>query len=290
MAERTSTLHDYGEPEMTRRWDGLRCASVRWDVAAESEAWARQPEHLLMVTLSGSLRTAAETEGERRYEGTDFAGATTLVPATRRRWTRHGAGSLSYAVIWLDPAHLHAMDGADGLGDTGRIELTAFTNRPDPFVGQVARALVGEPRPADRLFADALATALTLHLVRNYSTVAPARPRERPALTGRPLRDVLDHVHAHLGDDLRLAVLARLAGMDRHRFGHAFKAATGSSPHRYVMERRLEAAARLLRERPDMPIADIAYGVGMSSQSHLTTAFRRRYGTTPRAYRREVRA
>jgi AraC family transcriptional regulator len=102
---------------------------------------------------------------------------------------------------------------------------------------------------------------------------------------------VLDHIHGNLGEDLRLDGLAAVAGMDRHHFARAFKAATGTPPHRYVTERRLELAARLLRERADPPhaIADIAYRVGLSSQSHLTTAFRRRYGATPHAYRRAHR-
>jgi AraC family transcriptional regulator len=73
--------------------------------------------------------------------------------------------------------------------------------------------------------------------------------------------------------------------MDRHHFGKAFKAATGLPPHRYVMEQRVARATELLAGS-DLPIAEIAHVVGMSSQSHLTNVFRRLVGDTPHSYRR----
>ncbi|MFD0202954.1 MULTISPECIES: helix-turn-helix transcriptional regulator [Saccharothrix] len=72
--------------------------------------------------------------------------------------------------------------------------------------------------------------------------------------------------------------------MGRDRFGRAFKAATGTSPHRYVTQRRVERAAELLA-RTDLPIAEIALRVGLASQSRLTTVFRTAIGATPHTYR-----
>jgi AraC family transcriptional regulator len=63
-----------------------------------------------------------------------------------------------------------------------------------------------------------------------------------------------------------------------------FKAAIGTSPHQYVLERRVSRARQLLRDTA-WPIAEVAVAVGFSSQSHLSTWFRRIVGVSPAAYR-----
>jgi AraC family transcriptional regulator len=262
-----------------RQWNGLRLELARWEVGAATEGFTRLPEHLLFVTFSGvTARTEAVLEGGQRYVGADFPGAITFIPAHHERRARHHDGLLDYAAIRLDRQPPLPEESIDYLG---------FTNQPDTFVQQVALALREEavaPGPGGSLLVDSLSTALALHLVRRYSTAARRQPRSRPALTGGRLARIVGYVHDNLASDLRLAALARLAGMDVHQFGRAFKAATGRSPHRYVMECRVDRAAELLTHTT-VPISDIAYRVGMSSQSHLTTAFRRATGTTPYAYR-----
>ena len=116
-------------------------------------------------------------------------------------------------------------------------------------------------------------------VVRQHVPQATCRRRVGRQLAG---------IDEHLGDDLRLERLADVAGVDRHHFSRAFKKATGVPPHRYVMERRVERATELLT-RSELPIAQIAHDVGMSSQSHLTTVFRRVVGDTPLGYRKARR-
>jgi AraC family transcriptional regulator len=142
---------------------------------------------------------------------------------------------------------------------------------------------------AGQLYVDSIASTLALHLLRTYSSLAPGRPTTAPSLSGDRLRAVVEYIDAHLGDDLRLERLAAVAGVDRHYFSRAFKKATGVPPHRYVMERRVERATELLT-RSELPIAQIAHDVGMSSQSHLTTVFRRMVGDTPLGYRKARRS
>lgn len=104
------------------------------------------------------------------------------------------------------------------------------------------------------------------------------------------LRRVIDHVDRRLaaGKEISLADLARVAGLSPHHLAHVFRRATGSSPYRYVIERRVARAAELLID-PSRSICQVAYEVGFSSQSHLTYVFRRYYRTTPAAYRRSHR-
>jgi AraC family transcriptional regulator len=261
---------------------------VRWQVTGEANGRSHRTEHQLFVTLSGSLRrTKAWVDGGHRYDGADFAGATTLIPSGLERRARYGPGTIEYASIRLDTGLLSSLEGAA----TERLELVPFTNRPDPMTHRLAVALCDEARErgaSSTLFVDSVATTLLLHLVRTSSNLEPRRmPKQakRSTLPAPTLRRVLDYVDAHLGEDLRLDALAGHAGMDRTTFGRAFKAAVGTTPHQYVLRRRLEVAAELMRAADAPPIAEIAYRVGMSSQSHLTTAFRRHYNATPHAYR-----
>ncbi|QEH38673.1 Transposon Tn10 TetD protein [Aquisphaera giovannonii] len=84
-----------------------------------------------------------------------------------------------------------------------------------------------------------------------------------------------------------MARLAQVAGLSPYHFLRVFKRATGRSPHRYIIEQRVNRAADLLRD-PRRTIVEVAYEVGFCSQSHLTVVFRRFMKTTPAAYRDEM--
>ena len=78
--------------------------------------------------------------------------------------------------------------------------------------------------------------------------------------------------------------MATAAGLSRSHFSAEFKRAFGESPHAYLLTRRLERAAALLRNT-DYPVADICFRVGLDSVGSFTSSFRRAYGKTPTAYR-----
>jgi AraC family transcriptional regulator len=137
-----------------------------------------------------------------------------------------------------------------------------------------------------RLYVEALATACTVHLLRNYGSPPGAPSLHGPGgLAPAQLRRVIEYMNTHLHQELSLLELAEAAGLSLHHFGQAFKLATGMSPHRYVIEKRVDRARELLRN-PLLSIAEIATIVGFASQSHLTVNFRRLTGLTPARFRR----
>jgi len=85
-------------------------------------------------------------------------------------------------------------------------------------------------------------------------------------------------------EPLNVDDLARAAGLSRAHFSRAFRAAFGESPHAYLLTRRLERAAALLRYT-DRTVADICMAVGLESVGSFTTSFKRSYGKTPTEYR-----
>jgi AraC-like DNA-binding protein len=79
--------------------------------------------------------------------------------------------------------------------------------------------------------------------------------------------------------------LARAARLSRAHFSREFRRAFGETPHSYLLTRRLERAAALLRNT-DRSVAEICFSVGLQSVGSFTTSFRRTYGMSPTAYRR----
>jgi AraC-like DNA-binding protein len=94
-------------------------------------------------------------------------------------------------------------------------------------------------------------------------------------------RDLAD---ARYVEPLKVDDLARAAAMSRAHFSRAFRSAFGESPHAYLLTRRLERAAALLRTT-DRSVADICFSVGLQSVGSFTTSFTHTYGRSPTAYR-----
>src|SRR5215203_545144 len=102
-----------------------------------------------------------------------------------------------------------------------------------------------------------------------------------------PARHLLrakDLADARYFEPLGVDDMAAAAGLSRAHFSREFRAAFGESPHAYLLTRRLERAAALLRTT-DRSIADICFSVGLSSVGSFTTSFTRTFGISPTAYR-----
>lgn len=137
------------------------------------------------------------------------------------------------------------------------------------------------------LYSETLAQALAMRfLLRGSSSEHTLNVSVEP-LPPRILRRVRDRIEAGLDTEVSLAALAKESGYSRAHFLRMFRAATGQTPHQYVLERRLSAAQRLLRQS-NMLLVDIALQCGFSSQTHMNDVFRKRLGITPLEYRRDI--
>ncbi|NET35111.1 MAG: helix-turn-helix transcriptional regulator [Cyanothece sp. SIO1E1] len=100
------------------------------------------------------------------------------------------------------------------------------------------------------------------------------------------LQSTIAYIHEHLDQELRLAGIAKVAGISQYYFARLFKQSTGIAPHQYVIQQRVKRAKQLLEQR-GLQIADIALECGFTSQSQLNKHFRVLTGTTPKAYRKQ---
>jgi AraC-like DNA-binding protein len=105
-----------------------------------------------------------------------------------------------------------------------------------------------------------------------------------PVPAARHLLRAKDLADARYAEPLTVATLAREAGLSPSQFSREFRRAFGETPHQYLLTRRLERAAALLRTT-DHTVADICMAVGWQSVGSFTTSFRRIHGLTPLAYR-----
>jgi transcriptional regulator GlxA family with amidase domain len=103
-------------------------------------------------------------------------------------------------------------------------------------------------------------------------------PPERHLLRARDLAD------ARYFEPLGVDDLARAAGLSRAHFSREFRCAFGEPPHAYLLTRRLERAAALLRTT-DRSVAEICFAVGLRSVGSFTTSFTRTFGVPPLGYR-----
>jgi AraC-like DNA-binding protein len=102
-----------------------------------------------------------------------------------------------------------------------------------------------------------------------------------------PARHLLrakDLADARYAEPLTVEQMARAAGLSKAHFSRQFRAAFGESPHAYLLTRRLERAAALLRTT-DRSVAEVCLAVGLTSVGSFTTSFTRMFGRSPTAYR-----
>jgi AraC family transcriptional regulator len=139
--------------------------------------------------------------------------------------------------------------------------------------------------PTGRVYGETLAEALALRFLHLGAVVPIEAPAKVSALPGNRLARVKDFVESSLDEDITLEALAREAGYSRAHFLRMFRESTGTTPHQYVMQRRIAHAEELLSAN-ELGIAEIAVACGFSSQAHLTLAFKKQTSVTPAEYRR----
>lgn len=242
------------------------------------------PQHEI-VTLHFQESTQVEFTVEGRTQTTSIVdNSVCLFPAhSTHQVFCQTAGSFS--LLTLDIAQIASVAYENVKVD--QIELLPQVNVFDPVVHHIEKLLRLELRGSEFgsfVYVDSLATALSIHLVRQYTTL-PLKQREfTTGLSRHQLRNVLEYIQAHLSENMTLDALAQVAGMSRYYFIRRFKQTMHESPYQYLIGQRLEQAKRLLKSH--LPIADIAISCGFANQSHLTKHFKQRLGITPQLFRK----
>jgi AraC-like DNA-binding protein len=172
----------------------------------------------------------------------------------------------------------HAMNDA-GKPISGALDFSA------PF--QRNATVLRELNQLWRLLESEFSTSLEIeeHLLQFLPRFVRETSRQGRSEGGRapmPLRNARDYLHAHADEAVHLDTLADIAGCSKTALIDAFKAHFGLSPHRYLIQLRVDSARQMLRQ--GVNIAEVAPAVGFADQSHLTRHFKAVLGVTPARY------
>ena len=162
----------------------------------------------------------------------------------------------------------------------------------DERLSRLARDLAGELKEEEAgqdVVITALAEQMLVYLLRHHVNVRRSDELElsRVGLVDRRIRRAVEMMHAHMDKELPLEELAGAAYLSPFHFARLFKKLTGTSPHAYLANLRVQRAHQLLAET-DLSISELSARVGYQSPSHFSKAFRRATGMTPRAFRTAI--
>ncbi|GEM_PF-5464870 len=155
-------------------------------------------------------------------------------------------------------------------------------------IGAQINAAFDAPSDMSALTIEALSMHYILQTLLRWSNLGERMRRPGCDGTHPGIQRCIDYIHSNLTRSIRLADLAVIADMGIDSLSRHFRRATNRTPHDYIVAQRVALACKLLRSG-DWPSLDlIAKHCGFSSQSHMTTAFRRHIGRTPGHWLRQV--
>jgi len=241
--------------------------------------------HVIVINISHSITGEYKKEGrfQRLFKE---RGAISLFPShqpfSQRLKVERGAFA-NVLFLALNPVFISRV--AEGLElDANRIELIEKRRSTDPALHHIAMALragVQSGAALDRMYGEALSTALAVHLLREYGAAVLGPKRHDGGLPREKLVRAVEYIHDQLDTDLTVSGIAQAVGMSRDHFTRLFKKSTGQTPCGYVVEARVRKAKELLTTGK-FTISEAAFHVGFADQSHLTRHFKRVFGLPPK--------
>ena len=269
-------------------WPGVELLLCSEDIRQRTSWAIDQPRHTVIVHLGGTMRELdTEIDGVGATHMPPSPGDIWLIPAGKRYASQAWGQVITYAELRVSP-----MADVD-VGADRRTTIDGLMPRlghRDEFLHySVARLgrLSQQDDDLSAMMAERLQLLLRQHLYDGYRL--PAVPATSPtSLSPRIARQLGDHIESALDQRIALSDLATLAGMSVHQLLIAFRRTFGTTPAQYILAQRLRRARWYLLNRND-DITVIALACGFASHSHLSAAFKRDTGITPRQFRDGLR-
>jgi AraC-like DNA-binding protein len=240
----------------------------------------------LAIGLAGSRSRGETHAGGYRSTHRAFDGCVVAVPPGERLsgWSQPDSNSI-WLNIYLDEAFQTgdaAITPASLIGKPGILhDYHGITT-----VGSRLKNLVGAGSAHSRLHAQAIVTQLLFEI--NYQLESADKARIPMPLSIHHRRERVEaYIDRNLSKDISLADLAQTAGLSISAFLRNFRAYYGVTPHRYIIQRRILLARRLVSQSR-LSMTEIALEAGFSNPSHFSTVFRHETGMTPVDYRRKT--
>ena len=242
----------------------------------------------MMVVYQGAPATMRRRIGGRwQAERVECGVVSLLTRGERSTWQWSREIDVKHIYLSHDALETTARQVFDIKPD--RIDIDDKVRSEDPAIPMCLRMLeqeLAEGGVGQSLLIDTLRTQLAVHLLRKYARVqlrAPADGKFREA----ERRRLIEFIECRLSEGFSLEDLSGCVCLSAYHFSRKFKAEFGTTPHSFVVQKRIERAKKLLRSRI-LPIKAIANECGFSDQSHFCRIFRNSVGVTPKEFQRDT--
>ncbi|MCB9453073.1 MAG: helix-turn-helix transcriptional regulator [Anaerolineaceae bacterium] len=271
-------------------WNNVNLFIERHEVIPENTNIPNWEDDVFGLLLEGSARVHMRLVDGTSIDENIGPQALQLLPRHSEIEVRSDA-ALTYSILRVKRQFVAEAAAAIQYGDPTKAELlpTFFFN--DSLLYYLGAELTNETRsgnPFGTLYADAITNALTLYLLRRFSTGRVVRDLSSSRLTPEQLRLIDEYIHAHLEQKISLADLAACLHLSVPHFERMFRNTTQRPPYQYILEIRLERA-KLLLANSRLSIVEVARQCGYANQSHFTAHFTRHFGISPARFARGVR-
>jgi AraC family transcriptional regulator len=248
------------------------------------------PEHehssfCLHMQTSGTVQMEWWSGGKYGKESHGPGSMILLTPGTRDRlrWNRPS----KRVVLSVDESYLLRV--AQELGrksDLGFESHWIFEDRQLHLLLSEMRREMETGWETGPLYGDHLGMSLSIALIQKYSRDVTISRQARGGISRVRLQHVLEYIAANSHLEIKLENLAEVAGMSRFHFARLFRSAMGVTPHRYLMDQRLQQAKALLR-LDTRAVSEIAVETGFANAGHFAHSFRLYVGASPTEWKRQ---
>ncbi len=243
-------------------------------LAAQFHGHAYDP-HRHDVYAIGTTLDGVQVFSYRGAERASMAGQTMVIHPDEPHDGHAGvAEGFAYRMIYVEPALVRA--ALDGAAPPFVPDVVA---KDEELAAIIAEAFEDVPHAVAPMAIDAMVARLADALDRRSDRRRPRLRANHSLVAAERARQLLEET---TDPSVSSADLERVTGLDRYALARAFRAAFGSSPHRYLVGRRVARAQRLLTEGASL--AQAAAGAGFADQSHFTRHFKAHLGLTPGRY------
>lgn len=239
-----------------------------------------QSKPVVSIHVGRPVRLACK-HGDHSHVGLAIHGDIEILPAGMpASWELQETDT---ALLLIVPPNLLRQVAEESGLDTLQLELRSRFQIRDPqieHIGWALKAEVEQGYPSGNLFLDSMATALAIQLLRHHSSLPGQHALRERGLSPDKCKQVLSYIEDNLREKLSLQAIASAAGLSGSHLKALFRRSLGMPIHQYVIRRRVERAALLLRQGRST-ISQIAIETGFAHQSHLAMHVRRILGVSP---------
>ncbi len=249
------------------------------------------PEHehssfCLHLQTSSPLEMEWWSEGRHGRESHGPGSMILLAPGTRDRlrWNRPSRR----VVLSIDESYVFR--AAQELGKKNHLSFEnhwIFEDRQLQFLVSEMQREMETGWETGSLYGDHLSISLAIALIQKYSSDAVIAPIAKGGMSRVRLQRVLDYIAANSYRDISLDDLAQIADLSRFHFARLFRLGMGVTPHRYLLDQRLQQAKALL-QLDTRSVSEIAAETGFANAGHFARAFRRFVGVSPTEWKRQL--